>query len=187
MKRVPRCTIQIDEPSLRGKNSLKFVMLCWAEEAKLWDRKESSSWILIRSHKLGFTKPFENNITLHYERMDVEKTPKPNNTSNLFSNFFISFGLAAVSTAPTSPREIGSPPIESRRKRGLWGRSEARPRGMWQKLWTRYWRSHCTCVSWWISHQVRVPFLWLRWYVHNQLDGIISKFRFKKGLYRWNK
>ena len=50
LKRVPRQTAQITDPIQGGKASLKFVMLCCAEEVKLVDKKEPSYRKLIRSH-----------------------------------------------------------------------------------------------------------------------------------------
>ena len=72
-KRGQSQTAKIDEPNQGGKYSLKFVMICCAEEVKLGDRKESSSRRLIRSHEGGVTKPFKNTITCHNERMDAKK------------------------------------------------------------------------------------------------------------------
>ena len=40
-KRVPRQTAQIDEPPQGEKASLKSVMICGAEEARLVDEKEA--------------------------------------------------------------------------------------------------------------------------------------------------
>ena len=48
LKRGPRQTAQITETTQRGKYSLKFVMLCGTEEAKLGDGKKSSFRKLIK-------------------------------------------------------------------------------------------------------------------------------------------
>ena len=63
LERVPRQIDQTTDTPQGGKYSLKFVMLCCAEEVKLGDRKESSYRRLISTHKGEFTKPFENLIT----------------------------------------------------------------------------------------------------------------------------
>ena len=63
LKRVPSNIAQISQPPQRVKASLRFVILHCAEEEKLVYKRESSSIKLIRSHKGGVTKPFENPIT----------------------------------------------------------------------------------------------------------------------------
>ena len=77
LERVPWLTAQIAEPHQWGKASLKFVVLRCVEEAKLGDRKESSSILLIRSHEGGVTKPFENQITCDDERDLKKQLPVP--------------------------------------------------------------------------------------------------------------
>ena len=77
LKRFPSQTAQISEPHQGGNASLKFVMLRFAEEVKLGYQKESSSILLIRSHKGGVTKPFENQITCDDERDNKKQLPVP--------------------------------------------------------------------------------------------------------------
>ena len=73
MKRGPRQTAQIAEPPQGGNASLKFVVLCCAEYAKLLNRNEPSSRKLIRSHVVGVTKIYENKITCNDERVKKNK------------------------------------------------------------------------------------------------------------------
>ena len=76
LKRFPRQTTKIADPHQGGKASLKFLILCCAEEDKLVDVKESSFGKFIRSHEGGVNKPFENKITFDDERVDTINTPK---------------------------------------------------------------------------------------------------------------
>ena len=117
MKRVPRHTTQIDEPPQWGKTSLKFVMHRCSDEAKFGDVKELLFIILINSHKGGFNKPFKNKITCNDYRVDTTNIPAPINSANIISNSLSPF-FAAVSTAPTPPRESRSQSRKSHSKRG---------------------------------------------------------------------
>ena len=86
LKRGPRQTDQIYDTPQGEKSSLDFVMLHCAEEEKLGDKRESSSRKLIRSHKGGSNKPFENQIICDDEKVDAQKTPRLTKPSNLISN-----------------------------------------------------------------------------------------------------
>ena len=72
MKRGTRQTAQISKPPQGVKASQKFLMLRFAEKEKLVDKGKSSSRTLIISHYVGVTKPFENQIKCHNERVDAK-------------------------------------------------------------------------------------------------------------------
>ena len=71
LKRGTSHTEKIAETPQGGESSLKFVMICCSEEAKLGDKWESSSRIVIRSRKVGVIKPFVNPNTCEYARLDT--------------------------------------------------------------------------------------------------------------------
>ena len=93
LKMDPSKTAQIDEPPKEGKSSLKFMMLCCAEEAKLIVKREPSSIKLIKSHKGGVTRLLVNMITYHNERVEATKIPIPIKPSNLFSTLLAPLAL----------------------------------------------------------------------------------------------
>ena len=101
---------QVDEPPQRGKASTKFVMLCCAQEAKLGDKMESSSRKLIRSHKVGFNKPFKNQIKCDDERADMKKTNRPTKPYNLFSTLLSPLELQQCQLRPHHQRKVGHAP-----------------------------------------------------------------------------
>ena len=63
LKRGPRHTSKISEPTKGGKASIKFVMPCCSEENKLGGRKESAFGKWIKYQKRGVNKQFENKTT----------------------------------------------------------------------------------------------------------------------------
>ena len=85
LKRGPRNNVQIYDTPQGGKVLLKFVIIRCKEEIKLVNKRDSSSRKFITSHKAGFHKPFENQITCNDERVVTTKTPRPTQLSNSFS------------------------------------------------------------------------------------------------------
>ena len=145
------------------------MMLCCVEEAKFGYKRGSSSRKFIRSHEGGVTKPFENCIMCYNERVDATKTLRPTKPSIYF---LISYCLWIHGSDNyvhvTNGKRVA--PTDSYIKSSWWGRSEAYPRGRWQKFWTISWRRHFKCVLQVRYHQVRGPYIWPKWDVHNKQE-----------------
>ena len=110
MNRGPTQADQISEPTQGGKASLKFSMICGAEEEKLGDGKEESFQKFIRSHKGGVNKPFKNPIACHNYRVDTTKTTRTTETSSLISTFLYSLALLKFQLNPHCQGRVGHAP-----------------------------------------------------------------------------
>ena len=100
LRRGPSQTAQISDPRQEGKALLKFVILHCSEEAKLGDRKESSSRILIRYYEEGVIKPFKNSITCRNERKETKKHPVP----PILLVYYLLSDASGLATVPTVPK-----------------------------------------------------------------------------------
>ena len=65
---------------------------------------------MIRSHEGEVTKPFENPITYHNERVDATKTPRPTKPSNLLSNLLFPLALQQCQLSPHHQGGVINPP-----------------------------------------------------------------------------
>ena len=60
-----------------GNASLNYVMICDTEEEKMGDGNVVSFQKLVRSNKVGVTKPFKTPITCNDDRVHTKKTSRP--------------------------------------------------------------------------------------------------------------
>ena len=58
-----------------------------------WDKRESSSRKILRSHEGGFNKPFEHKNTCNYESVETTKISKTTKPSNLIYTFLSPLAL----------------------------------------------------------------------------------------------
>ena len=75
--RNPSQTTQISNTPQGEKALLKYVVVHGIDKAILEDERDDSFQRLIRSHKVGVTKPFKNPITRNNGRVKATETPNP--------------------------------------------------------------------------------------------------------------
>ena len=86
------------------------MVLRWAEKAKLEDRKESASRRLVSYQEGEVTKPFENTITCHNDRVDATKSTSPINPYNPLSTFLLPLAFRQCQLRPCRQGRVGCPP-----------------------------------------------------------------------------